>query len=114
MELITSIEAILLPKTEQEKKERMANQRRQRQAIRILITTTLIINIVSSFSNHSFFNCFLLQILVIIKIIGAIVSRSLSVISSVVNSVLDIRTNLMLIWAARSIKKRDPYKYPAG
>ncbi len=34
--------------------------------------------------------------------------------SSVVNSALDIRTNLMLIWAARSIKKHDPYKYPAG
>ncbi|UJR20857.1 hypothetical protein I4U23_023967 [Adineta vaga] len=98
LELITSIENVLIPKTEEERYQLSRTQYKEQRAVRILIIINLIVNI----------------ILVIIKIIGAVVSQSLSVISSVVNSITDIRTNLVLIWAARSIQKRDPYKYPAG
>ncbi len=59
-----------------------------------------------------FFSIF--QFLVTIKIVGAVVSRSLSVISSVVDSVVDLLTSLILIWTARKIKNRDVYKYPGG
>jgi hypothetical protein len=48
LELITSIEAILVPKTESEINQRMSNQQQQKYAIRILIITNLIINIVCS------------------------------------------------------------------
>ena len=50
----------------------------------------------------------------IIKIVGAVISKSLSVISSVVDSVVDLMTSLILIWTARKIKNRDVYKYPGG
>jgi len=48
LELITSIESILVPKTESEINQRMSNQQQQKYAIRILIITNLIINIVCS------------------------------------------------------------------
>ncbi|CAF3986233.1 unnamed protein product [Rotaria sp. Silwood2] len=54
------------------------------------------------------------EILVIIKIVGAVISKSLSVISSVVDSIVDLLTSVILIWTARKIKKRDAYKYPGG
>jgi divalent metal cation (Fe/Co/Zn/Cd) transporter len=55
-----------------------------------------------------------LKILFIIKIAAAVISKSLSVISSVVDSAVDLLTSLILLWTARKIKKRDIYKYPGG
>lgn len=52
--------------------------------------------------------------LAIIKTAAAIISKSLSVISTLVDSAVDLLFNFILIWAARKIKKRNAYKYPTG
>jgi divalent metal cation (Fe/Co/Zn/Cd) transporter len=49
-----------------------------------------------------------------LKIAGAVVSKSLSVISSVVDSAVDLATSVILYWTWRAIKKRDKYLYPQG
>ncbi|CAF0944573.1 unnamed protein product [Rotaria sp. Silwood1] len=41
-------------------------------------------------------------------------SKSLSVISTLVDSAIDLLFNIILIWTARKIKQRDAYKYPTG
>jgi len=46
LELLISIGAILVPKTDQETNETMTNQQRQQRAVQILIIVNLIINIV--------------------------------------------------------------------
>lgn len=45
---------------------------------------------------------------------AAIFSRSLSIISSVVDSAVDSASACVLFWVVRAIKKRDPYTYPGG
>ncbi len=117
MELITSIEDILLPKTDETKDNATAYEKKHQRTIKILIMVTFIANIVCSilfliFLINSF--SFSLKLLVIIKIVGAVISKSLSVLSSVVDSVVDLLTSVILIWTARKIKKRDAYKYPGG
>ncbi|CAF3663594.1 unnamed protein product [Rotaria sordida] len=52
--------------------------------------------------------------LLIVKIIAAYTSHSLSVISSVVDSGVDLASSLILFWATRAIKRRDPFMYPQG
>ena len=47
-------------------------------------------------------------------IAGAAISKSLSVISSVIDSAVDLATSLILFLAWRTIKKRDKYRYPQG
>ncbi|UJR28458.1 hypothetical protein I4U23_009698 [Adineta vaga] len=98
LDLITSIEDILLSKTDESDDHQTAAQKRQKRHIKILTIVTLIANI----------------ILLIIKIIAAVISKSLSVISSVVDSAVDLLTSLILIWTSRKIKHRDLYKYPGG
>ena len=41
-------------------------------------------------------------------------SKSLSVVSSVIDSAVDLATSVILFWAWRAIKKRDKYRYPQG
>mgnify|MGYP002423620312 CR=1 FL=1 len=41
-------------------------------------------------------------------------SKSLSVISSVIDSAIDLTTSVILFWAWRKIKNRDRYLYPQG
>lgn len=41
-------------------------------------------------------------------------SKSLSVVSSVIDSAIDLATSVILFWAWRAIKKRDNYRYPQG
>ncbi|CAF3203017.1 unnamed protein product [Rotaria socialis] len=53
-------------------------------------------------------------ILFIIKIVASVISKSLSVVSSVIDSAVDLATSVILFLAWRSIKKRDPYRYPEG
>lgn len=48
------------------------------------------------------------------KIVAAIISHSLSVISSVVDSGVDLTSGVILFWATRAIKRRDPFLYPQG
>jgi len=118
LELINSIEDILLPKTEQTEDNRTAYQKRHIRIVKILTMVTLIANIVclivSLYSLLLTVICSLLKILLIIKVAAAVVSKSLSVISSVVDSTVDLLTSLMLLWTARKMKKHDVYKYPGG
>jgi len=115
--LITSIEDILVPKSEQTEDNQTAYQQRQKRIVQILTVATLIANIVCFIVFKSLsltLVCSLLKILFIIKIAAAVISKSLSVISSVVDSAVDLLTSLILLWTARKIKKRDAYKYPGG
>ncbi len=52
--------------------------------------------------------------MLIAKIVAAVFSKSLSIISSVVDSAVDSASACLLFWAVRAIKKRDPYTYPGG
>lgn len=52
--------------------------------------------------------------LLLIKLVAAVSSRSLSVIASAVDSVLDLLSGLIMFFTERAILKRDPYKYPVG
>jgi divalent metal cation (Fe/Co/Zn/Cd) transporter len=54
------------------------------------------------------------QVLFALKIGGAVLSKSLSVISSVIDSAVDLTSSLILFWAWRAIKNRDKYRYPQG
>ena len=54
------------------------------------------------------------QVLFALKIGGAALSKSLSVISSVIDSAVDLTSSLILFWAWRAIKNRDKYRYPQG
>ncbi|CAF1083260.1 unnamed protein product [Rotaria sordida] len=64
----------------------------------ILIKTTLVSNI----------------ILVVGKIFSAIISKSLSIASSAIDSTIDLMLNFAIWWAARAIRKRNPHLYPQG
>ncbi|CAF1946642.1 unnamed protein product [Rotaria magnacalcarata] len=98
LEFINSIEAILLPKTFGEEINSTDYQKQQERNSEILSMLTLIINI----------------FVAIIKTVAAIMSKSLSVISTLVDSAVDLLFNIMLIWTARKIKRQDAYKYPTG
>ncbi|CAF0868481.1 unnamed protein product [Adineta steineri] len=98
LKLITSIEDVLAPKSDEEEGEGKDSPKNHQRSIKIMTMVSLIANLV----------------LLILKIVGAVVSRSLSVISSVVDSAVDLLTSLILIWTARKIKHRDSYKYPGG
>uniref|UniRef100_A0A915PQH0 Cation efflux protein cytoplasmic domain-containing protein n=1 Tax=Setaria digitata TaxID=48799 RepID=A0A915PQH0_9BILA len=52
--------------------------------------------------------------LVVAKTAAAYLSGSLSIISSLVDSAVDITSGLVIWLTARAIKKRDPYMYPRG
>jgi hypothetical protein len=110
LELIASIEDILV-----QKDDATTNGEDHKRTTKILTKATLIINIVClPLFRHSFIDFLLSKILVTIKIAGAVISGSLSIISSVVDSVVDLLTGIILIWAARKIKNRNIYKYPEG
>uniref|UniRef100_A0A183I7A9 ZT_dimer domain-containing protein n=1 Tax=Onchocerca flexuosa TaxID=387005 RepID=A0A183I7A9_9BILA len=49
-----------------------------------------------------------------LQITAAYLSGSLSIISSLVDSAVDITSGLVIWLTARAIKKRDPYMYPRG
>ncbi|UJR25756.1 hypothetical protein I4U23_007110 [Adineta vaga] len=72
--------------------------KKQKRHMDLLIKATLVIN------------CMLL----LAKIVAAVFSKSLSIISSVVDSAVDSASACLLFWAIRAIKKRDPYTYPGG
>ncbi|VIO91272.1 cation efflux family protein [Brugia malayi] len=67
-------------------------------AARWLAMTTLIVNVS----------------LAVAKTAAAYLSGSLSIISSLVDSAVDITSGLVIWLTARAIRKRDPYMYPRG
>ncbi|CAI5453177.1 unnamed protein product [Caenorhabditis angaria] len=52
--------------------------------------------------------------LMIAKVVASVLSGSMSIISSMVDSVVDITSGLVISISERMIKKRDPYLYPRG
>jgi divalent metal cation (Fe/Co/Zn/Cd) transporter len=45
---------------------------------------------------------------------SAVISKSLSIASSAIESTIDLMLNFAIWWADRAIKKRNPYLYPQG
>nr|KAG5711900.1 hypothetical protein BaRGS_026341 [Batillaria attramentaria] len=48
------------------------------------------------------------------KLAASVLSGSLAIISSLVDSVVDLVSGLLLWWTNRAIRKSDPYVYPQG
>jgi divalent metal cation (Fe/Co/Zn/Cd) transporter len=46
--------------------------------------------------------------------VASILSNSLSIISSVIDSAVDLVSSVILFWTARTIRHRNKYRYPAG
>lgn len=72
--------------------------KRKRLCDQIITNVTLILNI----------------FLFLIKIVAAILSHSLSIISSVIDSAVDLTSSIVIFLTTRAIRKRDPYLYPRG
>ncbi|EFO94420.1 hypothetical protein CRE_13424 [Caenorhabditis remanei] len=53
-------------------------------------------------------------VLMIAKIVASYLSGSMSIISSMVDSVVDLTSGAVLSISSRMIRKRDPYQYPRG
>ena len=56
----------------------------------------------------------LLQVLLVGKAVAAGLSGSLAVISSVIDSAVDLVSGTLMWWSGRAIKKRNIYHYPQG
>uniref|UniRef100_A0A0B7ASK2 Uncharacterized protein n=1 Tax=Arion vulgaris TaxID=1028688 RepID=A0A0B7ASK2_9EUPU len=48
------------------------------------------------------------------KAVASAMSGSIAIISSLVDSCLDIFSGVIMWWATRAVKQRDPYNYPQG
>jgi len=60
------------------------------------------------------FTSVLFQMLLAAKMVAAVMSGSISIISSLVDSVVDLASGV-IIWATgRAVRTRDPYIYPQG
>ncbi|XP_067659363.1 uncharacterized protein [Haliotis asinina] len=53
-------------------------------------------------------------ILLIAKAVASSLSGSIAIISSLVDSIVDLASGIILWWATKAVKKRDPYIYPQG
>eukprot|EP00271_Cylindrocystis_brebissonii_P023085 TRINITY_DN9319_c0_g1_i1.p1 TRINITY_DN9319_c0_g1~~TRINITY_DN9319_c0_g1_i1.p1 ORF type:complete len:459 (+),score=93.46 TRINITY_DN9319_c0_g1_i1:530-1906(+) len=53
-------------------------------------------------------------VLLALKVFASIESRSLAVIASTLDSLLDLLSGFILWFTARSMRKNNPYKYPIG
>lgn len=53
-------------------------------------------------------------VLMLAKIFASYLSGSMSIISSMVDSVVDLTSGAVLSISSRMIRKRDPYQYPRG
>ncbi|XP_005104731.2 metal tolerance protein 9 [Aplysia californica] len=63
------------------------------------------------FSKLTFFINFLLMVA---KAVASALSGSIAIISSLVDSSLDLFSGVIMWWATRAMKQRDPYTYPQG
>ncbi|KAH9514187.1 Metal tolerance protein 11 [Bulinus truncatus] len=52
--------------------------------------------------------------LLIAKAVASALSGSISIISSLMDSCLDLVSGSIMWWATRAVKRRDPYDYPQG
>lgn len=53
-------------------------------------------------------------VLMVAKLAASILSGSMSIISSLVDSVVDLLSGVIMWWATRAVRLRDPYMYPQG
>ncbi|KAI0217953.1 Metal tolerance protein 10 [Lamellibrachia satsuma] len=70
-----------------------------------LLKTTKYLSILTFFTN---------LILLVAKLVAAILSGSLSVVSSLIDSAVDLISGALMYWSARAVKYRDIYQYPQG
>ena len=56
----------------------------------------------------------MLQCLLIGKAVAAGLSGSLSIISAVIDSAVDLVSGALMWWSNQAMQKRDPYTYPQG
>ncbi|CAG5136550.1 unnamed protein product [Candidula unifasciata] len=71
----------------------------------------------SSYKRASLFSkitLFINILLLIAKAVASALSGSISIISSLVDSCLDLFSGIIMWWATRAVKNRDPYNYPQG
>ncbi len=54
------------------------------------------------------------QVLMVAKAVAAAMTGSLAVISSLIDSAVDLLSGTLFWWSNRAIKKHDPYRYPQG
>ena len=54
------------------------------------------------------------KILLAAKLTAAVLSGSMAIISSLVDSVVDITSGLVIWVTTKAIQRTDPYKYPNG
>ena len=95
-DLITSFE--LIQTGLQDKEENSGLQKKQLERSSMLAKITFIANLV----------------LMIAKIIAVVLSGSISVVSSLVDSIMDLTSGIVIWWSTRSMNERNPYKYPQG
>lgn len=96
-ELIEAFE-VVNDDTEESADKVNSEQRRLQQISRLLSKITFFINF----------------ILLVTKTTAAILSGSLSVISTVIDSTVDLISGAMIWWSGRAMQRRDIYKYPQG
>jgi magnesium-transporting ATPase (P-type) len=97
---------------EQEKNDHL--KRKTTKIIYILSRASFALNIVSTLIEIQPISFLIFQVLFLIKIIAAISSKSLSIILTVVDSAVDLASSIILFWASRAMKKRNPYLYSQG
>ena len=82
--------------------------------VKLLTMISLLINIVCSSTRSIFLRGNDFQVLFVIKMVASILSNSLAVISSVIDSTVDLVSSVILYWTTRAIRHRNQYRYPAG
>ncbi|KAH9493122.1 Metal tolerance protein 11 [Bulinus truncatus] len=83
--------------------------------VEVDIPTTFTSN--DSLKKASFFSKITLLInflLLVAKAVASALSGSISIISSLMDSCLDLVSGSIMWWATRAVKRRDPYDYPQG
>ena len=61
----------------------------------------------------SFITC-IFQMLIIAKAVAVGLSSSIAIISSLVDSAVDLLSGIIIWWTSRAMKKKNIYSYPEG
>ena len=58
--------------------------------------------------------CIPFQVLLVAKAVAVGLSESISIISSLVDSAVDLLSGIIIWWTSRAMKKKNIYRYPGG
>ena len=58
--------------------------------------------------------CYHFQFLLVAKAVAVGLSSSIAIISSLVDSAVDLLSGIIIWWSSRAMKKKDVYTYPEG